>query len=186
LYTTVHNGDRMKKRQDNREKWISCGYALFGEIGTEALNVEKLSNLVGLSRSSFYYYFRDLTRFEEELLSRDLENYRYFGNLIEDYTRFEELFSDEIMVHNEALAFQRQLLINRSTVRYKACSADARKFTEAKTFALWTQYKNVDPNSSEEWELFKSLRDFYFVHYGQSDRNPEDVLVLLHSYLSEK
>ena len=164
------------KGQDNREKWISYGYALFGEIGTEALNVEKLSNLVGLSRSSFYYYFHDLHRFEEHLLARHLDNYEHFGALISNYTKFEELFSEEVMVHNEALAFQRQLLINGSIDRYKTCSKAARQFTETKTFELWTLYKHVDPSSSEEWELFKSLRDFYFIQYGQSDKNPEDVL----------
>jgi AcrR family transcriptional regulator len=176
----------MKKEKGNKEKWIAHAYALFGEIGIEALNVEKLSILVGLSRSSFYYHFRDLNRFEEQLLTRHLENYQHFGTLIANYTKFDELFSEEVMVHKEALAFQRQLLVNRSVARYSECSKTAREYTEAKTFELWTQYKQVDPDSSEEWELFKSLRDFYFIHYGQSDQKPEDVLVLLHTYLSSK
>ncbi|MFT7161561.1 MAG: hypothetical protein ACI9GZ_002746, partial [Bacteroidia bacterium] len=28
--------------------------------------------------------------------------------------------------------------------------------------------------------------DFYFVQFGQSDQNPQDVLVLLYSYLGSK
>lgn len=174
----------MGKANDNKKSWITAGYALFGDIGPEALNAEKLSNIVGLSRSSFYYYFKTMSGFEEELLALHLENYQRFGELMQDFEEFEQLFSNEIMVHKSALSFQRQLLINRSVERYLECSQSCRQFTESKTFELWTKLKNIDPDSKEEWELFKSLRDFYFVHYGQSDKDPQDILVLLHRYLS--
>lgn len=172
----------MGKTGENKQKWLVQGYQLFGELGPEALNVEKLSNLVGLSRSSFYHYFGSLEEFESALLEMHVENYRVFGELMKDYREFEQLFSEEIMVHKEALAFQRQLLIHRSVQRYHACSEQARTHTEAKTFELWTKFKQVDPESSEEWALFKAIRDFYFVQYGQSDQDPQDVLVLLHGY----
>lgn len=173
----------MSKTNVNKDSWIAAGYDLFGDIGPESLNAEKLSTIVGLSRSSFYYYFKSMSGFEEQLLSLHLENYKRFGELMKDYTEFEQLFSDEIMVYQSALSFQRQLLINRSVLRYKECSESCREYTEQKTFELWTKLKNIDSESKEEWELFKSLRDFYFVHYGQSDQNPQDILVLLHRYL---
>jgi len=176
----------MEKTSENRHKWLQAGYSLFGEIGLDAMNVEKLSNLIGLSRSSFYYYFGDLTSFEEELLNIHIANYEKFGALMENYEHFEQLFSDEIMVHKKALAFQRQLLINKSIKRYQACSDKARSFTEAKTYELWIKFKKVDQDSDEEWALFKAIRDFYFVQFGQSDQDPQDVLVLLYSYLGSK
>ena len=174
----------MGKTNENKNSWIVAGYSLFGEIGPESLNVEKLSSIVGLSRSSFYYYFKSMSGFEEHLLVLHLENYKRFGELIRNYTAFEQLFAEEVMVHKPALSFQRQLLVNRSVERYMECSHACRQFTEQKTFELWTKIKNVDPDSKEEWELFKSLRDFYYVQYGQSDKDPQDILVLLHGYLS--
>lgn len=174
----------MKKKAPNRQKWIDSGYSFFAEIGPEALNVEKLSNMVGLSRSSFYYYFGDLHVFEEELLAIHLENYQRFGNLMETYEHFEQLFSEEIMINKEALAFQRQLLINKSLSRYQKCSDEARKYTEEKTYQLWTKVKNVDSDSEEERILFIAIRDYYFVQFGQSEQDPQDVLVLLHKYLA--
>jgi AcrR family transcriptional regulator len=176
----------MEKTSENRQKWLEAGYSLFGELGLEALNVEKLSSLVGLSRSSFYYYFGDLFAFEAALMNIHCKNYQKFGELINTYIVFEELFSDEIMAHKVALAFQRQLLINKSVKRYQECSDKARSFTEAKTYELWTKFKKVDQDSDEEWALFKAIRDFYFVQFGQSDQNPQDVLVLLYSYLGSK
>ncbi|MFT6853822.1 MAG: hypothetical protein ACJAVB_002453, partial [Cyclobacteriaceae bacterium] len=132
---------------------------------------------------SFYHYFSDLHTFEEVLLTLHLQKYEHFGNLMKDYENFEQLFSDEIMEHKEALMFHRQLLINKSFSRYQECSDQARVFTEEKTYELWTKMKNVDRDSEEEWLLFKAIRDFYFVQVGQSDQDPQDVLVLLHSYL---
>lgn len=187
LYRTILEPfQKMEKTSENQQKWLDAGYSLFGEIGLEALNVEKLSSLVGLSRSSFYYYFGDLLAFEEELMNIHIINYEKFGELMKGYEHFEKLFSDEIMVHKEALSFQRQLLINKSVKRYQNCSDKARSFTEKKTYELWMKFKNVDQDSDEEWALFKAIRDFYFVQFGQSDQDPQDVLVLLHSYLGSK
>ncbi|WOK05704.1 hypothetical protein RT717_21750 [Imperialibacter roseus] len=95
----------MKKTSENKLKWIECGYSLFASIGPEALNIERLSGLVSLSRSSFYYYFGDLVNFEHELLKTHIMHYKKFGQLMRDYVHFEQLFSDEIMENKIALAF---------------------------------------------------------------------------------
>ncbi len=174
----------MNKNAPNRQKWIEAGYSFFAEIGPEALNVEKLSSIVGLSRSSFYYYFGDLHAFEEALLALHLENYKQFGELMKNFENFKQLFSAEIMAHSGALSFQRQLLINKSLSRYQECSLQARVYTEEKTFQLWTKLKNADSNSEEEWVLFKALRAFFFVQYGQPNQDPQNVLVQLNGYLA--
>jgi AcrR family transcriptional regulator len=175
----------MEKTSENKLKWIECGYSLFASIGPEALNIERLSGLVSLSRSSFYYYFGDLVNFEQELLKTHIGYYEKFGETMRDYEHFEQLFSDEIMADKIALAFQRQLLINKAVKRYQECSDKAREFTEKKTYELWTKAKNVDPNSEAEWVLFRAIRDYYFVQFGQSNQDPQDVLVLLYSYLGK-
>ena len=89
------------------------------------------------------------------------------------------------MENKIALAFQRQLLINKSVKRHQECSDKAREFTEKKTYELWAKAKNVDSNSEAEWMLFRAIRDFYFVQFGQSGQDPQDVLVLLYSYLGK-
>lgn len=178
----------MTKTSDNRDRWIMAGYHLFGEIGAEALNVEKLSNIVGLRRSSFYHYFGDMELFESTLLAHHIERYRNFGDIIKDYEKFEELFTPEVYNHQDALAFQRQLMINQGISRYKKCSDDARKFTEQKTFELWSVFSKVKEESASEWILFRALRDFYFVNHGQNNvpSDPKEVLVMLHKYLNDK
>ena len=171
---------------DNRQKWIEVGYDLFGEIGAEALNVEKLSTLVGLNRSSFYHYFKDLERFEEALFEHHKIKYQLIGDIIKDYDRLDQLFSDEVFVHKNALAFQRQLLINQSNSRYQNCSIEVRKYTEEKTFELWKSEDKQSGSEEEQWAMFRAMRDFYFVHHGQSvgEEDPKETVILLNKFLN--
>ncbi|MFY0650925.1 MAG: TetR/AcrR family transcriptional regulator [Cyclobacteriaceae bacterium] len=192
LYKTVqgfvHHLFEMINTIDNRQKWISTGYGLFGELGPEALNVEKLSNIVGLNRSSFYHYFGDIESFESALFSHHIKQYEAFGEIIKDYDQFEQLFTQEVFDHKDALAFQRQLMINQGITRYKNCSDNARKFTEQKTFELWSVFNENKNESETEWTLFRALRDFYFIHHGQNTslRDPKEVLMMLHQHLNKK
>lgn len=172
--------------KDNKQKWIEVGYALFGEIGAEALNVEKLSTLVGLNRSSFYHYFKDLVGFEETLFDHHKKRYERIGEIIKDYDRFEQLFNEEVFEHKDALAFQRQLLINQSNSRYQECSLDVREYTEQKTFELWSNENRSDKSDEEQWAMFRAMRDFYFVHHGQENGldNPKELMVLLNKFVN--
>ena len=178
----------MEKTVDNRLKWIKTGYQLFGEIGLEALNVEKLSNLVGLNRSSFYHYFKDLMGYEEALFAYHDTRYQSIALVINDYQQFEQLFNKEVFEHKDALAFQRQLLINQSVKRYKECSEAVRRHTEEKTFALWTAANSNAETSEKQWAMFKAMRDFYFVHHGQSNGldNPKEFMLLLNQYVNQQ
>lgn len=173
---------------DNRSIWITTGYNLFGEIGPEALNVEKLSNIVGLNRSSFYHYFGSVASFETAVLQYHIKRYETFGKIIMDYVEFEQLFTPEVYDHQDALSFQRQLMINQGISRYKNCSDEARKFTEQKTFELWSVFSKIKKESETEWILFRALRDFYFINHGQQNMpsDPKEVLVMLHNYLNKK
>ena len=177
----------MSKSIDNRQKWIKTGYELFGEIGPEALNIEKLSNLIGIKRSSFYHHFGDLESFEREILQHHVNRYEIIWEIIKDYSKFEQLFSDEVFSHRDVLAFQRQLMIHESIERYKKCSQDARKYTEEKTFQLWSAFNHSKNDSEEEWKLFRAIRDFYYVRHGQANNteDPKEVLVMLQNYLNK-
>lgn len=177
----------MVAESNNKQKWLLTGYELFGDIGAEALNVEKLSNIVGLNRSSFYHYFGDLEVFEAHLFRYHIDRYEAFYQLIKDYDKFDMLFGEDVMNRKAELAFQRQLLVNTSVTRYRECSDEARKHTEEKTYQLWSEYSQLKGDSEEQKILFRAIRDFYYIHYGQSQSegvysNPKDVLVLLHSY----
>ncbi len=177
----------MEKAADNRLKWIETGYQLFGEIGLESLNVEKLSHLVGLKRSSFYHYFKDLMGFEEALFEYHDKKYQAIASVIKGYVEFEQLFNKEVFEHKDALAFQRQLLINQSISRYKECSEAVRRHTETKTFALWIAANNHSETNEKHWAMFRAMRDFYFVHHGQSNGmdNPKELMLLLNQYVNQ-
>lgn len=80
-------------------------------------------------------------------------------------------------------------MINQTIERYQACSEESRKNTEEKTYQLWTAYNENERDTKESRDLFRAIRDFYYIHFGQQlkneDTNPKDVLILLHSYFSK-
>ena len=178
----------MTKSVDNRQKWIEMGYELFGKVGPEALNAEKLSNLVGLQRSSFYHYFKTLEGFENALFEHHIKQYKNFRKIIQHYVKFEQLLSQEIFDHQGALAFQRQLMINQRFSRYKKCMDEALSYTLNITFKLWHSSSMNNINLETDSILFNALRDFFFVHYGESNENtdPKEVLLRLQKYFNSK
>ena len=176
----------MNEPLDNRQKWVLKGYELFSALGPEALNVEKLSSLVGLNRSSFYHYFKNISGFEEALFDYHAEQYQHIGNVIKDYDHFEQLFNDEVFEYREALSFQRQLLINQSKPRYQQCSEEVRKYTGQKTFELWSAENAAGRTEEEQWQMFRAMRDFYFVHHDQPNglENPKEIMMLLNKFVN--
>jgi hypothetical protein len=76
---------------NNKERWLLARYELFGEIGLVVLNVEKISNIVGLNGSSYYLYSEGMEIFEAHLFPLHIVNYESFFQLITDYDKIDVL-----------------------------------------------------------------------------------------------
>jgi len=55
--------------------WIREGYKLFAEKGIEGVKVVALSKRVGISKSSFYYFYENSETFFEELIEHWVKEY---------------------------------------------------------------------------------------------------------------
>ncbi len=153
----------------NREKWIDSGYEYFGQIGPASLNVERLSMIVGLNRSSFYHYFSDTQIFETFLLEQHVDLFRELGVQLEACEAFKPDLLNLLLSLKKQMAFHRQLLIHESVPRYKTCFMKAKSFTESRTFELWSKYNHLDGDRNDQLSLYTVIRDFYLVHYDQTD-----------------
>ncbi len=164
---------------------MDAGYDLFGKIGTAAFNVERLSMMVALSRSSFYHHFSDMEIYESELFNRHMEHYNLLSGRVDDCQTFDP---DLLQVVNEfkgAMAFQRQLLINESSPRFKACFDSARVLIEDRVYDLWLEYVGNNKDRARGFSLFETVRDYFLMHYDQNNDDDikdtiQDIQLLLH------
>ena len=164
--------------------WIEAGYRLFGQIGPEALNIERLSIIVGINRSSFYHYFGDISVFETQLLDHHIHRFKVLGEAISQCQNLDPDVIRVVTMFKEEMVFQRQLLIHESISRYKLCLNAARAYTEEKIFRLWSDYIKVQKKSTKEFSLYQTVRDYYLLHFDQSDEKEiqevlQDIRILL-------
>jgi AcrR family transcriptional regulator len=152
-----------------KEKWIKTGYQLFGQVGTAALNVERLSIILALSRSSFYHHFGEIEVFENHLFKHHVSRYQKLKIHLDNCQSFNPDLLTLISHWKDEMTFQRQLLINESTPRYLQCFNDAKTITENKAYKLWSADEKVDTSPTKNFNLFQTIRDFYLIHYDQAD-----------------
>lgn len=50
--------------------WLDAGLAVLAEAGADALTIARLSDVLSVSKGSFYHHFGDLARFKAALLER--------------------------------------------------------------------------------------------------------------------
>ena len=172
-------------RGNTKSKWIEAGYDLFGKIGVAAFNVERLSMIVSLSRSSFYHHFSDMEIYESELFDHHIKQYHQLSTQLEDCQTFDPDLLNLISSTPKVMAFQRQLLINEASPRFKACFDTARVLVEDRIYSLWLDYIGVKNEDPKEFSLFEAVRDYFLIHHDQSNDDDiqatiEDIQLLLH------
>lgn len=152
----------------NKEKWIDTGYQLFSASGPQSVNVERLSILVGLNRSSFYHYFGDVDRYERELLDEHVRRFELLGMQLKECSSFDPEMLHLVKDNPMEIKFHRQLLINESTIRYIDCFKRAKSFTERNAFRLWSKFNELGDHPDIEFNLFETIRDYSLLHFEQT------------------
>ncbi len=102
-----------KKSIDPKMCWLEAGYEMFIEEGPFNIKVEKLSRIVGKSKSSFYNLFPDLEGFLEELLDHHAQSLAHVNEEFTSCKSFDPEYIDKLVEHKKMLFFNKQLLINR-------------------------------------------------------------------------
>lgn len=159
----------MDAQLTNRDKWIDAGYALFSEVGPAALNVEKLSLIVNLNRSSFYHYFGEVGRFEEILLASHVDKFESMVVVIKACEKFIPDFFSALSNLTTEFKFHRQLLIHEKQDKYREAYEKAKVFTEPLVHKLWLDHCNLHSERHEEFRIYETVRDYCLLHFDQWD-----------------
>ncbi|WP_372887402.1 TetR/AcrR family transcriptional regulator [Shimia sp.] len=80
-----------QKKRDSEAAWLAAAYDILTESGVEAVKVMPLAKRLGLSRSGFYWHFRDRDALLEAMVTRWEE--KNTGNLVARC----EAFADSIV-----------------------------------------------------------------------------------------
>lgn len=70
-FLDAHNTDTYGDGMTNRltpEDWMAAGFRALAEIGPQALKAEPLARRLGTTKGSFYWHFKDVPAFQNEML----------------------------------------------------------------------------------------------------------------------
>lgn len=59
----------MKSKRLSRIDWIQAGFKSLTEAGPDSLKAEALARRIGASKGSFYWHFKDVADFKQEMLA---------------------------------------------------------------------------------------------------------------------
>jgi AcrR family transcriptional regulator len=152
----------MPSRETNLQHWINTGYTLFAEEGLEALNVERLARVAGLSKSGFYHHFRDREGFLENILDFHLS---IAGKMLGELQNMEAVDPDLLIIllrwKTSVLAHQ-QLVKNRSNRRCLECLNRVNNIVDPVVVPLWARFIGLPDNPTLAFHYYDIVRDMFY------------------------
>ena len=107
------------KNIDTYNKWISGGYKYFSEVGPENFSIKKLSEILGLSRTSFHYYFDNKDEFFDCLIEHHMDEVEKFGTLsVKNSSGITQGIMESMEKLSTCIMFHTQLFIHRKTPKF--------------------------------------------------------------------
>ena len=153
-----------------KEAWLEKGYELFALHGPRSLSINKVGKEINQTRTSFYYYFNDLTDFINELIEMHLKLFEIFlergkkecKQYIPDIHKLLSEFSIGLRFHQQLFNNRNNPVYNFTYMRCNEISA------EAFTIDLFNKYYKLNADKSTLKLIHESLLDAW---YSRLDSN---------------
>lgn len=58
----------METQRRSREDWIAAGIEILGEVGVDKVRVDRIAALLGVTKGSFYWHFKDRSHFLDAIV----------------------------------------------------------------------------------------------------------------------
>lgn len=145
-----------------KDIWIQKGYETFALQGMPGLKIESLSQLAGVSKSSFYHHFADLDIFVDKLLLFHLDR----AVVIAEKERGARSINPELIRilvdHKIDLLFSRQLRVNQHLPAFKEALVKSNAIIGNDFVALWAREHKLNLSKKQLETLFQlALENFY-------------------------
>ena len=140
--------------------WLSVGYQIFGEEGPEGIQVERLSRILQVNKSSFYHFFVNKEMYIEELIRL----HRQYGEELEQRVwkldSFNPGYIQLLIEYRDTILFHRQLLRNSQFPEFKNVYHSINSKIELAILPLWKQEVGLPDATAQA--LFEIIRDTFF------------------------
>ena len=158
----------MKERE---EKWIKLGYETFAIHGEASLKVEQLAKEVGVSKSSFYHHFVDLTFFKERLFEYHLSASKIIAEKEKKATSINPDLINILLEHKIDLLFNRQLRINACESDYRKILLQSNHIIGKDFVSLWLKDMKLMISRIQAEGLFELALENFFLQINPESLN---------------
>lgn len=155
------------------ETWIIEGYETFAFTGENSLKIEQLAKEVGISKSSFYHHFADLSIFKEKLL---LHHLNQSVIIAEKENKAEKINPDLINIlvdHKTDLLFNRQLRINANNLKFRDVLIKSNKIIGTDFIKLWLSDTKMNLTPQQTEGLFELAMENFYLQINKDNINQE-------------
>jgi len=144
--------------------WVEKGYEHFGLYGPDHLSIKQISEELGISRTTFNYYFKNKLDFIEELINHHYDLHRQFceaGKLnckkyVPDVHQLLLLFPAGLKFHKQLFNHKHIALYNEV---YKKCNENA---AQAFVIRLYIDYYKLPLKFEDAAQLHESLVETWY------------------------
>lgn len=151
------------RQSSSATKWISVGYNLFTEDAHEGIQVERLARILGLNKSGFYYYFKDLDTYMLELMHCHLARAEAIEKELVLINKFDPDFIQLLVKHSDFLLFQMQLIKNRKIKLYETTFTKITRRYNLLILPHWASYIGLSKNKELALEYFEIIREMFYM-----------------------
>lgn len=152
----------MQPITENELPWIKAGYELFSLHGPDAVKIEKIARIVGISKSSFYHHFADMSIFNERLMEYHLLCAKALAEKAKQCNEFVPDVLQMLVDAKPDILFQRQLRIHRSNVAYQLCFERAHSMVSDEYMHLWAAMLGLENQMNIARNIFAVTTDLFY------------------------
>jgi len=142
--------------------WTEEGYELFAAEGLDGIQVERLSRILQLNKSSFYHYFVDMEGFCHELIQLHRKK---IDLLLLDVLEIKKLDPDYLLLlvrYTSTVMFQVQLTRNKDQYSFYDASTEIDLRVSHGVRHLWVDYLGSNANSEHVMRYYDFVRDMFY------------------------
>ncbi|MFD2202958.1 TetR/AcrR family transcriptional regulator [Shivajiella indica] len=148
------------------QKWLELGYQMFAEEGLEGLQVERLSRILQMNKSGFYYYFGDRDTFVQEICDYHKRIMDHYCQCIQKCKNFDPEFITLLFESKNMIMAHVQLMeIKTKDNFFYNIHKEGNKEVDRLVLPLWADFLEI-PDDQETASIFWGLvRDAFFTRF---------------------
>lgn len=144
-------------------KWIKVGYELFTEDAHEGIQIERLARIIGLNKSGFYHYFKDLDNYFLKLMEFHIERAKIIDQEVLQIKQIDPDFIDLLCKHTDFLLFQMQLVKNRRIPLFEKTYLQNIHLFDLIILPHWANFIGIPDKPDLALNYFNIIREMFFM-----------------------